>query len=120
MPRTVRTARVSAERDGVNSDDRDGVGWSYEVAGKSMVGRQPETPSHRSGKRGGASAGTSQRRRRVDDVLLLCCCCQLLRELQMKLGMTGIRGSGRHELGVREMVKILVDGQGQFVSAIEG
>jgi hypothetical protein len=44
----------------------------------------------------------------------------LLRELQMKLGMTGIRGSGRHELGVREMVKILVDGQGQFVSAIEG
>lgn len=71
MSRTVRTARVSAERDGVNSDDRDGVGWSSEVAGKSMVGRQPETPSHRSGKRGGASAGTSQRRRRVDDVLLL-------------------------------------------------
>lgn len=33
----------------------------------------------------------------------------------MKLGMTGIRGSGRHEPGVGDMVKILFDGQNQFV-----
>lgn len=65
MPWTVRTAQVFAERDGVNSVDRDGVGWSCEVAGKNHGGpaaRDLKPPIWE--KERGASAGTSQRRRR--------------------------------------------------------